>query len=502
LLQCLLHGARKGDNMYKNLEELRQEIVFSYFEQITKIPRCTGNEKGISDYLVDFANVRDLEVIQDDALNVIIKKQATPGYEHVPTVILQGHMDMVCEKNNDTEHDFNKDPLQLRVDGDMLYATNTTLGADNGIAVAYALALLGAQTTPHPALEVVITTEEETSMGGAFAVDSDHFEGKVLINLDSEEDHKLLVSSAGGVKAIQRAPITWEETEDDLTGFRITVGGLKGGHSGMSIHEERGNAAKIIGRFLHQLTDVPYLMQEINGGSAPNAIPREMNAVILIHQNNIQHLKDKIEAWNRLLKNELHASDPTILISLERMIPDTSNVFSQDTKHKTITSLMLIPNGVQSMSMEIKGLVESSTNLGIVSTSDKEIVFESDIRSSIKSLKEDIVARSKLAAELAGCHFMTDLDYPEWPYNPDSKIRKVFEKVHKEKYNTDAEIIAVHAGIECGIFIDKIPGLDAISIGPDIYDAHTPNEHISISSALNTWNYLLAVLEAMKEADL
>ncbi|OCA90303.1 aminoacyl-histidine dipeptidase [Pseudobacillus wudalianchiensis] len=488
--------------MYNRLEDLIQHPVFHYFSEISKIPRCSGNEKAISDYLVQFGKERNLEVKQDEALNVIIKKPASPGYENVPPVIIQGHMDMVCEKNKGTIHDFRKDPIQLRVIEEMLYATNTTLGADNGIAVAYALALLDSKEVPHPSLEVVITTEEETTMGGALALNPADFEGKILINLDSEEDHKLLVSSAGGIKATMILPIIWDDAPKNVSAYCIGVRGLKGGHSGISINKGRGNSNKIMGRILEDLSgEFPYFLQQINGGSATNAIPRETDAIILVSRDSIKKLESKIDEWNDILRNELKTSDPEVHICLDSVKHDLSKVFSEETKQKAITSLMLIPNGIQSMSMEMEGLVESSTNLGVITTFETELHFESDSRSSIKSLKDALVKKARLIAETLGCKLFTDSEYPEWPYNPDSKIRKVFEKVFKEKHGTDIEIIAVHAGIECGILIDKIPGLDAISIGPDMYNVHTPNEHLSIPSTINNWEYFLSVLKEMKFFD-
>lgn len=486
-------------NMYHSLEELTDISIFHFFSEISKIPRCSGNEQAISDYLVHFAKERQLEVIQDEALNVIIKKSATPGYEHVPTIIIQGHMDMVCEKNAGTMHDFTQDPLQLRIDDDMLYATDTTLGADNGVAVAYALALLDADDIPHPVLEVVITTEEETTMGGALAVDPAHFDGKILINIDSEEDNKLLVSGAGGLRTIHTIPIEWQEVPEDLTGYRISIMGLQGGHSGMEIDQERGNSNKIMGRLLHDLSmEIPYSMQSIHGGLASNAIPRESDAVIALHQDEISKLADKLSTWNRIFKNELRISDPNVYIKLEEIGAIHSKFFTEETKRKVITSLMLVPNGIQSMSMEIAGLVESSINLGVVKTIESAIILESDARSAVKSLKTAIVQQSKLIADSLGCEFTTDSDYPEWPYNPNSKIRSLFEKVYQERNGTDIEITAVHAGIECGIFIEKLPGLDAISIGPDMYQVHTPDEHLSIPSMINNWEYFLAVLKGVK----
>lgn len=486
--------------MYNNLESLLSHPVFYYFTEISNIPRGSGNEKEISDYLVRFAKERHLEVIQDKSLNVIIKKVATVGYESVPAVIIQGHMDMVCEKNKDTFHDFEKDPLQLRIIGDMLYATDTTLGADNGIAVAYALALLDATDLEHPALEIVITTEEETTMNGALTVDAAHFDGKILINIDSEEDGKLLVSSAGGVRVIQTLPIEWQETSDNKVSYCISIKGLKGGHSGIEINKERGNSIKLLGRVLHDLTtDFPCFIQQLNGGLKSNAIPREAEATVLIRPEDVKKITEKMEQWNRTFKKELRSSDPGVSIHFEKSDNNFTKAFSQDTMSKTITSLLLIPHGVHGMSIGIEGLVESSSNLGVVTTTDTEVTFVSEIRSSVNSIKTYMVHQAKSIAQLLECNIRIDSDYPEWPYNPDSKVKKLFEETYKEKYGKEMEVIAVHAGIECGVFIEKIPGLDAVSIGPDMFLVHTPEEHVSIPSTINNWEYFIYTLKRMKD---
>lgn len=486
--------------MYHNLESLTEHIVFRYFAEISKIPRGSGNEQAISDYLVRFAKDRDLEVIQDEALNVIIKKAAMSGYENVPTVILQGHMDMVCEKNQDTIHDFEKDPLQLRIIGDMLYATETTLGADNGIAVAYALALLDSDKLPHPALEVVITTEEETSMNGALAVDANHFKGKIFINLDSGEDGKLLVSSAGGVHVTQILPIEWAVASTEDIAYRIGIKGLKGGHSGIDIDQERGNANKLLGRLLHDLsTEIPFSIQQLQGGLQSNAIPREAEAIVLMQQVDAGKVEKTIKKWEAVFKNELQLADPEVSIVFEHTESSSSNIFAEETKDKAITSLLLIPHGVQGMSRGIEGLVESSTNLGVVKTTDSEVLFESEIRSSVKSLKLTMVTQVTRIAESLGSTVVIDTDYPEWAYNPHSKVRKLFEVTYQEKYGKEIEVIAVHAGIECGVFAEKIPGLDAVSIGPDMFKIHTPDEHLDIPSTINNWEYFIYTLARMKD---
>ncbi|SHJ61534.1 aminoacyl-histidine dipeptidase [Tepidibacter formicigenes] len=481
------------------LANLKPQAVFKYFEEMSQIPRGSGNEKAISDYLVSFAKNHNLDVIQDEALNVIIKKPGTKGYENAPTVILQGHMDMVCEKNKETIHDFKKDSIKLRIEDDFIYATDTTLGADNGIAVAYALAILESNDIPHPPIEVLITTEEETGMGGAMALDGSNLSGKYLINLDSEEEGYLLVSCAGGVRTRQILNIDWEEAKKDLSSYLITIKGLKGGHSGMDIIKQRGNSNKLMGRVLSELSNsFEYFIANINGGAKMNAIPRECETLILTDSQNFSKLKEKIEEFNNIFKNELKTSDPDVLVTVEKSENTYTKVFSKETMDKAIASLVLIPNGIQSMSMDIEGLVESSTNLGVVTTHDNEITFESAVRSSVKSLKYNILNEMNTIANVLGCKLIADSDYPEWEYRKDSKLREICQNVYKEKYQKEAKVIAIHAGLECGLLLEKIPNVDAISLGPDMFDVHTPNEHLSISSTQRTWEYLLDILKAIK----
>jgi dipeptidase D len=482
------------------LKDLKPYEVFRYFEEITRIPRGSGNEKGISDYLVSFAKKNKLEVIQDAALNVIIKKPASPGYENAPAVILQGHIDMVNEKNAGTDHDFDRDSLQLRVVDDMVYASGTTLGADNGIAIAYALAVLSSENIEHPELEVVMTAEEETGMGGAAALDAGNIKGRILINIDSEEEGKLLVSCAGGLRAQVSLPVIWEPGEPDSISAVLRIRGLKGGHSGMEIDKGRGNANKIMARFLWNLSSaLEFRLSSLNGGSKMNAIPREADAFISLRPEKVDSVKVKVEEWNVILKNELRASDPGVRVEFEILNEKAVKVFSKETTEKTIKLLYLIPDGVQSMSMDIPGLVESSTNAGVVTTSEKAVNIDSALRSSIRSLKYEILGRIKALAGILGAEIAVQSDYPEWQYNPDSKIRTLFERVYSEMCNKSPEIIAIHAGLECGLFGEKFGKVDMISFGPNIYDVHTPDEHISISSVERTYEYLLMVLKELKQ---
>lgn len=481
------------------LKDLKPYEVFKFFEEISNIPRGSGNEKGISDYLVSFAKVHGLEVVQDSSLNVIIKKPASPEYKDAPIVILQGHMDMVCEKNADTIHDFEKDPIKLRIHGDMVYASGTTLGADDGIAVAMLLALLDSKDIPHPALEVLVTTDEENGMGGAMGLDPQHIQGRTLINIDSEEEGKLLVSCAGGIRDNIALPIAWEKTHENTIAYRIRLRGLKGGHSGAEIHKGRGNSNKIMGRFLSSLAEaLDFNLISLTGGAKSNAIPREADAVISINLSEEKLLKEKLSLWNGILQNEFKVSDSEVNLQLEVSEENFQKVFSKDTTEKAIDLLCIIPSGIQTMSMEIKDLVQSSTNLGVVVTTENEVQYDSAVRSSVRSLKEDIVNTSRIAAKLAGARFETRADYPDWQYNADSKIRKISEKVYKDLYGKDPEIVAIHAGLECGLFKEKFGEIDMISFGPDLFDVHTPNEHMSISSVERTWNYLLEILKEIK----
>lgn len=482
----------------KILQNLEPKAVFQYFEEISNIPRGSGNEKGISDYLLNFGKELGLESIQDEALNVIIKKPGTPGYENAPTVIIQGHMDMVCEKNNGVEHDFEKDPLKLRIVDDYIYATDTTLGADNGIAVAYAMAILASNDIPHPPIEVLLTTDEETGMSGAMAIKKENLQGKILINLDNEEEGYLLVSCAGGVRSTATLKVDEQEIGSKKL-IKINISGLKGGHSGMDIIKERGNSNKILGRVLKGLLrEVKFNLVSLNGGSKNNAIPREAEAIIAVNPNDENTAIEVINNWNNIIENELRAQDPGLKIEASITDIKTCKEFTDESTKKVVDLLYIYPNGINTKSTEIEGLVESSTNLGVLTTKDGVVEFDSAIRSSIPSLKEEIVLRSKTIVELLGGKFETTSDYPGWEYDPNSKVRDICQRVHKDMYGKEAKIVAIHAGVECGLFNEKLGNLDMISFGPNLYDVHTPDEHMSISSVKNCYEYLLGILKEIR----
>ena len=478
------------------LNGLQPELVFKYFEEISQIPRGSGNEKAISDYLKKFGENLGLETIQDDALNIIIRKPATKGYENCPGVILQGHMDMVCEKNKDTNHNFVTDPIKLRVQDDMIYATGTTLGADNGIAVAMGLAVLASNDLDHPSLEVLITTDEEAGMSGAMALDGSNLKGEYILNLDSEEEGYLLVSCAGGVTAWSELNAEYTNCDSNKQGLLIEIKGLLGGHSGMDIIKQRANSNRLMGRLLNLLC-IDYDLAKIQGGSKNNAIPRECEAIILVDKNDVAKAKEDINNIAQIFQKEFSTSDPGIIIQCNETTVDKT--LTCESTNNVVKLLNLIPNGIQTMSMDIEGLVESSTNLGVVRTTDNEITFECAVRSSVSTLKNDITNKMKLLANTLNGSLTLESDYPAWEYSKGSKLEEICVETYEKLTGKKPTIMAIHAGLECGLLLDKIPHAQAISLGPDMDNVHTPEEHLSISSTQNTWNYLVAILKSMNQ---
>ncbi|GAA0071629.1 aminoacyl-histidine dipeptidase [Clostridium sardiniense] len=480
------------------LENLEPKKVFEFFEDLTRIPHDSGNEKEISDYLVKFAKERNLEVIQDKALNVIIKKPATKGYENIPGVIIQGHMDMVCEKLKHSNHDFEKDPLKLRiVDDEFVYATDTTLGADDGIAVAYGLAILDSNVIEHPAIEFVVTTEEETVMGGANELDTSGLKGKVLLNIDAEEEGVFILGCAGGILVYPEIKIEFEDFNGES--LQLEVAGLKGGHSGMEIHKQRGNANKLMGRLLYTLgKEVNFNIATINGGSKSNAIPRSCKTIISVRKEEIEKVKEICANLEKDFKNEYKVEDSDIHI----IVKSDEKLEKQLTKKVTdslIKLLFLVPDGIQSMSKEIQGLVESSLNVGIVETLEDRIKFIIDIRSSVRSKTYEIVNRIEALCYAIGATMDKNGEYPEWQYEPKSRIKDLSVKTYNDLFGIEPQITALHAGLESGIFKEKLPSdVEIISFGPDIFDVHTANEHFSIESVGRFYKFLTQLLKNMK----
>ena len=478
------------------LENTSCPQVFRWFAELNQIPRCSGNEKAVSDWLAAFARERGLKVVQDEAYNIVIAKPGTAGYEQAPTVILQGHMDMVCEKEPDSPHDFTTDPIAFLIDGDFLHADRTTLGADNGVAVSFGLALLDADDVAHPPVEFLITTSEETGMDGASALDPGHLSGRRMINIDSEEEGKLLVSCAGGINVTLKLPIAWQDLPGDRRVLRLRVDGLQGGHSGLEIDKQRGSANKLLGRVLLDLDQALDLrLCSVNGGSKHNAIPREAQACLGVLPDEEKALRAKVDEWTAILKGELEGADPGVRVSLDAADDEPRRAFSSEAAANAVRILCLVPAGVLSMSTEIPGLVQTSNNLGVVVTTEDEVTFQSAIRSSVRTQKADVVAQLGLIAEVTGAAVVHSSDYPEWQYDPASELRGIFVDTYAEMTGEKPEISAIHAGLECGLFSEKFNGeIDLISFGPNVYDVHTPKEHISISSVERTYDYLIKVL--------
>ena len=484
-----------------SIEKLYPEKVFHYFAEISKIPRASKKEKEISDWLVKFAKERKLKVIQDEHYNVIIKKKATEGYEDFSPLILQGHMDMVWEKNKDTEFDFSTQGIELVIDGDFLKANGTTLGADNGIAVAYALAILDSDDIKHPALEVVITTDEEDGMSGVVNLDFDEFDGKTLINLDTEEYGEVYVSSAGGTRTEIKFIFETKKIGNGYTPISIEVKGLSGGHSGAEIHKNLGNSIKILSEVLYHLSK-RYEMSliHIDGGGKVNAIPREAVAEIAVKLDgdSIDEFKKLAElAFENILK-DFKVSDKSPILAIEKIEEKNLGISLGDTLN-IINFLHEVPNGVLEMSKHIEGLVETSINIGFIST---EIV-DGNVKIRIKSLARSMAndPLNKLVEEVTDLTRKHDANIkiaasnPSWEYKEDSKIRELIAKSFKEITGNEPVIKAIHAGLECGVFTQNIKGADVVSIGPNIYGAHTPEERMDIKSVGETWEWLLKILE-------
>ncbi|MFV0313821.1 MAG: aminoacyl-histidine dipeptidase [Anaerotignum sp.] len=483
----------------RKLDGLGGEKVFYYFEEICNIPHGSEHEKALSDYIVGFAKDRGLYYRQDEHNNVIIKKNGAKGYEAVAPIIIQGHIDMVCEKNAGTELDFLTQPLDIFVKDDFIHANGTTLGADNGIAVAYMLALLDDTTLEHPPIEAIFTVEEEIGMGGARGFEPFDVEGKRFLNMDTEEEGVLLSGCSGGRRVRVYLPANRYETPRDRDAFQISIRGLKGGHSGADIHLQRANANCLLGRILYELNEkLDYSLASADGGNMDNAICREAEAVILFCRENEDMAREILADAEKKFKQEYNACESSITITMEDLQEKVFKVLADETKNKLIQTLMLLPYGVQSMSLEMSGLVESSSNIGILKTTEEYIYFENAVRSSVESKKEFICEKIAAVASLCGARVQEVNDYPGWRFNPNSPMLEQFAKIYKEMYGKEATISAIHAGLECGLFSEKIPDLDMVSIGPEMYDVHTPDERLSISSTIRVWEYLKEALKQMK----
>lgn len=479
------------------LSGLHPKDVFYFFEEICKIPHGSGNTQEISDYLREFAKERNLEHYQDEVGNIIIIKEASPGYEDHAPVMLQGHMDMVTVKEPGCSVDMSKEGLSLVVSGDRLMAEGTSLGGDDGIAVAYGLALMDGNYR-HPRLELVITVDEEIGMNGARALDVTPLKAGRLINLDSEEEGIFLSGCAGGARV--NLDFSYEPVLRKGASFRVTVKGLKGGHSGAEIHKERGNAICLLGRILSRLyTETAFCIERLEGGVADNAIPTSAEAGLLLtgSEDEQEKLTQICARAEKEFRMELQDKDGEVLVEVQRESDRETMVMEEGLAQKIALLLNALPYGVQAMSAAMPGLVETSLNPGILETTTGSIRIGISVRSSIDSAKTALIERLKSIGALAGVRVEVTGDYPGWTYRKESLLREKMVDTYRELYGKEPKVEAIHAGVECGLLAHKIPGLDCVSIGPEMRNIHTTEEELSISSTERVWNYLLKVLQAL-----
>ncbi|MBE5823317.1 MAG: aminoacyl-histidine dipeptidase [Butyrivibrio sp.] len=475
-------------------ENLQPKEVFHFFEEICNIPHGSGNLQKISDYLVSFAKERNLEYIQDDELNVIIKAPASAGYEDKEPVILQGHMDMVAVKEDSSDIDMVNEGLRVRTDGEFVWADGTSLGGDDGIAVAYCLALLDSKDIPHPPLEVVITTNEETGMFGATAIDLRSLAGKKLINIDNEVEGAFIVSCAGGARVYSKLPVKRETASGKR--LKVDVSGLLGGHSGEMIIKGRGNANIILARtLLEALDSAEFNLETIGGGVADNAIPNVSSAIVCVDPSKVDAFRASVLKSLEAIKGELEVKDPDVNITVSELQNADSLVINKEDTRRALSLICVMPDGVQAMSSSIEGLVETSLNLGILKTTEDMITIKQSVRSSVASSKDFLIRKLKTISGGYGAEVEVSGSYPGWKYRQKSELRDHMVSVYKDMYGVEPRILAIHAGLECGILSEKIEGLDCISIGPDMQDIHSTKEKLSVKSASNVWDYLKAVLK-------
>jgi len=480
---------------------LKPEGVWKSFAEIAKIPRCSKNEAAISQFILASARQLGLSGKVDAVGNVIVRKPALPGRETLPMVCLQGHLDMVCEKNKDTKHDFAKDPIDLVRDGNLLKANGTTLGADNGIAVAMSLAIMEDKKLEHGPLEFLFTIDEETGLIGASNLGSDFLVSKTMINVDSEEEGALYVGCAGGEDTLGIWKAAYDPAPKTAVAAELKVTGLRGGHSGLEIHTGRGNAVKIINRVLTGLADLGARISRIDGGDKHNAIPREADARVFIPQDSMKDAIALVKKFNKTIKAEMKTVEKDLAITLEEL-PNVrkGKVFRRALQKKILRTISALPHGVIKMSADIEGLVETSTNLAAIKTTPKAVRIATSQRSSVDSEIIEICQTVASVFDLGGAEVEEGGGYPGWKPNLRSKILRIAKSTYKKLHGENPEVKAIHAGLECGIIGAKYPGMDMVSLGPNLADVHSPNERIEIESVKNVWEYLLEILKNAAKA--
>ena len=481
--------------MNQNLNQLQPERLWYYFGEVLKIPRPSKKEEKIVAWLMEFGKTHQLETLRDDVGNIIIRKPGTPGFESAPSVCLQGHVDMVCEKDSDKEHDFEKDPIDAYIEDGWVKARGTTLGADNGIAVATMLAILEARDIQHGPLECLFTIDEETGLTGAFGLDPKMLKSRILLNLDSEDDGEFFIGCAGGKDTVIELPVVKESVPDGLEAWRLRISGLTGGHSGDDIHKNRGNANKILNRYLWEAaTKYGIRVCTFEGGNLRNAIAREATGVFLIRKEKIAELKQYTETFTGLIRFEFRVSEPGLKIELEAAgKPDF--VLSQATQEKLLNSLYACPHGVIAWSQDIPNFVETSTNLASVKMHNGFVRIATSQRSSIESAKEDVCQMVASVFALTGAEVSHSDGYPGWAPNPNSKVLDLSVRAYESLFGQKPIVRAIHAGLECGLIGDKYPGMDMISYGPTIRNPHSPGEKLEIATVEKFWVLTLDLLK-------
>lgn len=481
--------------MSDQIKNLEPKIVWEYFYQLTQVPRPSKHEDKIQDFIENFGKNLGLETIKDETGNIIIRKPATPGMEDRKGVVLQGHLDMVPQANSDKKHDFTTDPIEAYIDGDWVTANGTTLGADNGMGVAAAMAILASKDIVHGPVEALFTADEETGMAGAFGLKAGVLHGDILLNMDSEDEGELYVGCAGGIDGTFSFDAKLKEAPNHHSAFRISVTGLKGGHSGMDIPLERGNANKILFRYLHLASErYKAHIMDVQGGSLRNAIPREAFATLIVPETVAQDIPGCIARFEEIVKKELASADPGLKISVEPVeMPE--KVISDGVQSRIIKAVNGCPNGVIRMSMDMPGLVETSSNLAVVKLDGDKLVVQCLLRSSVDSAKEDLANSIGSVFHLADAEVEFTGEYPGWKPNMDSEILKVMQDTYQKMHNKIPEIKAIHAGLECGLLGGVYPNWDMISFGPTIRSPHSPDEKVNIETVGKFYNWLLETLK-------
>ena len=484
--------------MNEEMLNLKPSKVFYYFNEITKIPRPSKREEKMSLWLEETGKKMGLDTKRDKVGNVLISKPATPGKENVTPVVLQAHMDMVCEKNNDKVFDFDKDAIETYVDGEWLKAKGTTLGADDGIGVAIALAILDDKELEHGPLEALFTIDEETGLTGAAAVEAGFMKGKMLLNLDSEDEGQFFIGCAGGQDTVATLPCEYEPVEESCEFFKVEVKGLQGGHSGDDINKGRGNAVKLLARILwNSYSNFNLRVADINAGNLRNAIAREGFAIVAVPKEEIDGWKAYLAEMDKTYKNEFHTTDPGVTVAVEPAAA-VKEVFEETFQIDVLNALVVCPHGVVAMSQDIPGFVETSTNLASVKVVDGNVVFTTSQRSSVETKKQAIVDKVSATFWMIGADVVNSDGYPGWNPNPDSEALRVLVEAYHNVFHKEPQVLAIHAGLECGLFSEKYPDMDMVSFGPTLRGVHSPDEKLEIKTVQMCWDLMVEFFRLLK----